>query len=84
MASASVLSFHETTRVTFTEVSDDEVAAYVATGECFDKAGSYGVQGPAAMWVSGIKGCYFNVMGFPVHRFAAALSGMVKDGTVPL
>jgi septum formation protein len=81
---ATVHSFHETTMVTFASVSDDEVAAYVATAECFDKAGSYGVQGPAAMWVSGLKGCYFNVMGFPLHRFAAALQDMVEAGTVTL
>ena len=81
---ARLRAFHETTIVHFAAVSDDEVAAYVATGESFDKAGAYGVQGPAAMWVRRLEGCYFNVMGFPAHRFAAAVSEMIEAGQLQL
>lgn len=53
-------------------------------GECFGKAGAYGIQGPAGAWVTSITGCYFNVMGFPVHAFAAALADMIASGELPL
>ena len=44
----------------------DEIAAYIATGEPFDKAGAYAIQGRASRFVTRIEGCYFNVMGLPV------------------
>ncbi len=58
----------ETTRVTFLALSPEEITRYVATGEPFDKAGGYGVQGIGGRFVSRIEGCYFNVMGLPLSR----------------
>ena len=58
----------EMTRVTFSELSDDEIAAYIHTGEAMDKAGAYGIQGIASRWVTSITGDYFNVVGLPVAR----------------
>ena len=58
----------EITRVSFAPLSDDEIAAYIATGEPFDKAGGYGIQGVAGRYVTRIEGCYFNVMGLPLAR----------------
>lgn len=49
-------------------------------GEPFGKAGAYGIQGPAGAWVRQIQGCYFNVMGFPVHAFAAEVASLMKEG----
>ena len=56
----------EVTGVQFLTLSDDEIAAYVATGEPMDKAGAYGIQGFAAKWIPRIEGCYFNVVGLPL------------------
>ncbi len=58
----------ELTQVTFAEVSDEEIAAYIRTGEPMDKAGAYGIQGVASRWVTSIEGDYFNVVGLPVAR----------------
>ena len=58
----------EITRVTFSEISDQEIAAYVRSGEPMDKAGAYGIQGTASRWAMSIEGCYFNVVGLPVSR----------------
>lgn len=58
----------EMTRVWFTEMSAVEIAAYVATGEPRDKAGAYGIQGPAAQFIPRIEGSHSNVMGLPLHR----------------
>ena len=56
-----------TTRVTMTEASDAEIAAYVATGEPLDKAGAYAVQGLGARLVARVDGCFTNVVGLPVE-----------------
>jgi septum formation protein len=56
----------ETTEVVMTPISDQEIQAYVATGEPMDKAGAYAIQGHASRWVTRIDGCYFNVVGLPV------------------
>ena len=57
---------HETTFVTFSVLDEQEIASYVASGEPFDKAGAYGIQGLASKFVTRIEGCYFNVVGLPV------------------
>lgn len=59
---------HEATRVTFATLSEREIADYVATGEPFDKAGAYAIQGRAGVFISKVEGCYFNVMGLPLAR----------------
>ncbi len=57
------------TNVTFKSLSDDEINAYIKTGECRDKAGSYGAQSRAAVFVEKIDGDFFNVVGFPLSDF---------------
>jgi septum formation protein len=63
----------EVTEVEFAAMNDDEIAAYVATGEPMDKAGAYAIQGRASRWIPRIRGCYFNVVGLPVARVCAML-----------
>lgn len=61
-------SFFECTKVRFYPLSDREIEDYVACGEPMDKAGAYGIQGRGCLFVEGIEGDYFNVMGLPVAR----------------
>lgn len=61
-----IVSTTEITKVTFREMSEREIESYVASGDPMDKAGSYGVQGLAAVFVSSLEGDYFNVMGLPL------------------
>ena len=62
-----------TTSLHFRDLSDEEIRAYIATGEPQDKAGAYGVQGLAAMFVARLDGDYYNVMGLPVCTLATML-----------
>ena len=55
------------TRVRVDEIPEDEIVRYVDSGEPMDKAGGYGIQGSFSLWVSGIDGCYFSVVGLPVN-----------------
>lgn len=73
-------SFAEMTEVTFYPLSNDEIAAYIATGEPLDKAGAYGIQGYGAVNVRGIVGDYFNVMGLPVARLVLELRKLGTQG----
>jgi septum formation protein len=60
--------YHEKTLVSFWDLTEADIAEYLATGEPFDKAGSYGIQGIGALLVKKIYGCYFNVVGLPLAR----------------
>jgi septum formation protein len=66
----------EKTRVEFLEISDEEIEKYIQTGEPFDKAGAYGIQGIGGRFVARIDGCYFNVMGLPLSRVRLTLRAM--------
>lgn len=62
----SSASAYEETFVRFSPMSEKEIKWYAESGEPDDKAGAYAIQGHASMWVEGIDGCYFNVVGLPV------------------
>ena len=57
---------HSATQVRFAPLTEVEIADYVASGEPFDKAGAYAIQGLASKFVENVNGCYFNVMGLPL------------------
>jgi len=63
-----------TTEVRFYPLSEDEIAGYVASGDPFDKAGAYGIQGRGAALVDRIEGDFYTVMGFPMGLFLRTLS----------
>ena len=67
---------HERTRVRFSEMTDAEVDWYVSTGEPADKAGAYAVQGRAALFIDGLEGDYWNVVGLPVRLVYELAKGM--------
>lgn len=67
-------TFVETSHVTFNELSEEEIAAYVATGEPLDKAGAYGIQGEGGALVKGVAGDFDNVVGLPVKRLLKEFS----------
>jgi septum formation protein len=76
--SPHVKSFCEMTKVKFADLSDELIDAYVKTREPMDKAGSYGIQGIGGSIVEKIEGCYFNVMGLPLHHFCKELVKIIK------
>ena len=71
--SVVAVTFVETTDVTFFELSEDEIATYVASGEPMDKAGAYGIQGNGRYLVQSIQGDYENVVGLPVSLLSREL-----------
>ncbi len=68
---------HSETRVTFDGLSAGEIETYVSSNDPYDKAGGYGIQGHASLWVKEISGCYFGVVGLPVNT----LNRLHKDCT---
>lgn len=71
--------FVETTEVTFWDLTDAEIDAYVQTGEPLDKAGAYGIQGAGRLLVRGIVGDYCNVVGLPLARLVRELADLTDD-----
>ena len=65
---------YDITKVSFRELSDNMIKWYISTNEPMDKAGSYGIQGKGAVFVNGINGDFFSVMGFPISKFVEKIS----------
>jgi septum formation protein len=64
----------ETTYVYFRKLKLNEIRWYIKTGEVFDKAGAYAIQGLGRIFINKIEGCYYNVIGFPIAAFQRVLS----------
>ena len=77
--SGKTVSFAVSTRVIFRALTNEEIIAYVDSGEPMDKAGSYGIQGGACSFVSSIEGDYFNVVGLPICKLVETINNMVNN-----
>ncbi len=69
----------EETRVTFRELTDEEISAYILSGEPMDKAGAYAIQGGAGAFVTSIEGSFSNVMGLPIEALTQMLADWEAD-----
>lgn len=69
----------ESTLVTMNDLTDEDIRAYIATGEPMDKAGAYAIQGIASRWITRIEGDYFNVVGLPVALVYRMLQEMAAE-----
>lgn len=70
-------TFNECTKVTFYEMTDDEIWSYVNTNDPMDKAGAYGIQGKCAIYIKEISGDYNNVVGLPISRLYQELKAFL-------
>lgn len=73
LGDSKLVKFTEKTDVYFGKATDEQIQAYVATGEPLDKAGGYGIQGMGGTMIEKIDGDYFTVMGFPLYRISREL-----------
>ncbi|MGI6787317.1 MAG: Maf family protein [Acholeplasmataceae bacterium] len=74
-----VLKFHEISEVIFRELNDQEIIDYINTGEPYDKAGAYAIQGKANDFVTSFTGEIENIMGFPIQRFLKEVAQFRKE-----
>ena len=72
-------TFNECTDVDVCEMSYEEVEEYISTPEPYDKAGAYGIQGSFGVYIRGIRGCYYNVVGLPISRLCHELKDMLAQ-----
>ncbi len=79
VASGKMITNYAKTKVWMKLLEEEQVERYLKTGEPFDKAGAYGIQGRGAMFIDKIEGCYFNVVGLPL----SLLYEMLKEMKVP-
>lgn len=78
------LADHDATSVRFAPMTTQEIDWYVQSGEPRDKAGAYAVQGLASLWIRGLEGDYFNVVGLPVYRLNALCKDFLGKSLVAL
>ncbi|MDE7097563.1 MAG: Maf family protein [Ruminococcus sp.] len=79
MSCRNKVTFSNTTAVTFRNLTDDDIEWYISTGEPFDKAGGYGIQGKGSLLIEKIDGDYFNVVGLPVSELNQQLKNFIKE-----
>lgn len=72
-------TFHECTDVDVCPMTEEEISAYIDTPEPYDKAGAYGIQGSFGIYIKGIHGCYYNVVGLPISRLVHELRDLQQE-----
>lgn len=71
--------FFDSTEVTFNQITNDLMDAYIETDDSLDKAGAYGIQGPSLTFISKVNGSYSNVVGFPLDKIVSELKIILGD-----
>ena len=71
-------TFHECTDVDVYPMTDEEIEDYISTPEPYDKAGAYGIPGSFGIYIKGIRGCYYNVVGLPIARLIHELKDIMN------
>jgi len=72
------IQFLTESKVFFDELNDDTIQNYIDTKEPYNRAGGFGIQGLGSMMIKGIEGCYYNIVGFPVHNFFKNLNILIN------
>jgi septum formation protein len=72
-----IKNFHVETEVVFNKLDENEIEDYINTDEPYDKAGGYAIQGLASKFISGINGCYYNVMGLPLSEIYSVIKNII-------
>lgn len=67
VSDSRIFTTYSSSKVTFTKMNDEEINTYISSGECYDKAGAYGIQGYGGRYISHIDGDYYAIMGLPLH-----------------
>ncbi len=81
----NILQNHSmTTQVHFRSLKPDEINRYIESGDPFDKAGAYGIQDYSSIFVEGIEGCFYNVVGFPLSDFNTKLQALLAEHQLSL
>lgn len=74
-----MMYFSQTSRVRFFDLTDEEIGDYLDSGEPFDKAGGYGIQGIGSLLVEGFEGDFFNIVGLPIARLRKELARLLEE-----
>ena len=73
------LTFNERTKVTLKKLTDEDIFFYLKNYKPYDKSGSYGIQGYFSVFVKKINGCYFNIVGLPLHKLYLKLKSIDEE-----
>ena len=73
------LTFNERTKVTLKKLTDEDIFFYLKNHKPYDKSGSYGIQGYFSVFVKKINGCYFNIVGLPLHKLYLMLKSIEEE-----
>ncbi|CAD2113043.1 septum formation protein MAF homologue, putative [Plasmodium vinckei] len=76
------ITFVEKTNVYFDNLHENDISEYLKTNEPYDKAGAYSIQGIGSQFIKKIDGCYYNVMGLPIHKLSKTLAKLFVENKI--